>query len=166
MRLIASSGGALAANLSDAGCGGARWRESRARAGEAERQRGRVKSGAPRAQQMKAGAWKRWQAVVAVQRASPAHGRHAAVAPWRGRDATRENGVAQRWGRPDAGAGLGQTRGARAAGAAAGRAGFGRGLRKEAATRERRKAFFNFLFSRKFQIAVFKYPFEQENYFF
>ena len=112
MRLIAGSGGALAAILSGGGCGGARWRESRARAGETERQRGRVKSGAPRAQQMKAGAWKRRQAVAAARWASSVHGRHAAVAPWRGQDTTRENGAAQRWGRPDAALGWAE-RGAR-----------------------------------------------------
>ena len=54
----------------------------------------------------------------------------------------------------------------RGAGAVAGRAGFGRGPRSEAAARERIETLFNFLFSRKFQIAVFKYPFEQENDFF
>ena len=51
-------------------------------------------------------------------------------------------------------------------GAVAGRAGFGRGPRSEAAARERIETLFNFLFSKKFQIAVFKYPFEQENDFF
>ena len=75
--------------------------------------------------QKKARAWRARQAVATARQASPVHGRHAAVAPWRGRDATRGNGTAQRWGRPDAalgwarrGAGLGQTPGARAASAA------------------------------------------------
>jgi len=67
---------------------------------------------AQRLQQMKAGAWERMQAVAAARRASTAHGRHAAVAPWRGRDATRGNGAAQRWGRPDAALGWAK-RGAR-----------------------------------------------------
>ena len=34
--------------------------------------------------------------MAATRRASPAHGHHAAVALWRGRDATRGNGAAQR----------------------------------------------------------------------
>jgi len=64
--------------------------------------------------------------------------------------AARENrrGAAQR--RPDARAGLGRTRGVRAAGAVAGRAGFGRGPRKEAAARERRNHFSQFPFLRNF----------------
>ena len=83
-----------------------------------------------------------------------------------GRDAAHGNGAAQRGGRPCARGGLSRTRGGRAAGAVAGRAGFDRGPRSEAAARERIETLFNFLFSRKFQIAVFKYPFEQENDFF
>ena len=50
-------------------------------------------------------------------------------------------GAAQR--RPDARAGLGRTRGVRAAGAVAGRAGFGRGPRSEAAAHERIETFFS-----------------------
>ena len=84
------------------------------------------------------------------------------------RDARERRGAAQRRpdatrGRPDAGAGLGRTRGARAVGTTAGRASFGRGPRREATARERRKHFSQFLFLRNFQIPVFKYHFEQEN---
>ena len=112
MRLIAGRGGALAANLSGGGCGGARWRESRARAGGAKRQRGRMEWRAQRLRQMKAGAWERTQAVAAARRASTAHGCHAAVAPWRGRDATRGNGRGAALGRPDVALGWAE-RGAR-----------------------------------------------------
>ena len=94
------------------GCGGARWRESRARAGGAARQRGRMEWRAQRLRQMKAGAWERTQAVAATRRASTVHGRHAAVAPWRGRDATRGNGRGAALGRPDAALGWAE-RGAR-----------------------------------------------------
>ena len=60
---------------------------------------------------MKAGAWKLRQAVAAARRASPAHGRHAAVALWRwsGRGARERRGAARRqavharWAGPDAG---------------------------------------------------------------
>ena len=45
-------------------------------------------------------------------------------------------------------------------------AGFGWRARSEAAARERRETIFQILFSRNFQISVFKYPFEQENDFF
>ena len=45
-------------------------------------------------------------------------------------------------------------------------AGFGWRARSEAAARERRETLFQILFSRNFQISVFKYPFEQENDFF
>ena len=47
--------------------------ERRSSAGVSER--------AHRLRQMKAGAWERVQAVAAVRRATPAHGRHAARAP-------------------------------------------------------------------------------------
>jgi len=45
---------------------------------------------------MKAGTWKRRQAVAAARRASPAHGRHAVVALWRCQYAARGNGVVRR----------------------------------------------------------------------
>ena len=45
-------------------------------------------------------------------------------------------------------------------------AGFDWRARSEAAARERRETIFQILFSRNFQISVFKYPFEQENDFF
>ena len=61
---------------------------------------------------MKAGAWEWTQAVAVARRASPAHGRHAAVTPWRGRDATRGNGRGAALGRPDAALGWAE-RGAR-----------------------------------------------------
>ena len=67
---------------------------------------------------------------------------------WSGRDA-------REWARRSAGqagrgARLGRTRGAREAGAAAGRAGFGHGQRREAAARERRNHFSQFPFLRNF----------------
>jgi len=62
--------------------GGARrlreWRGGRELgAGEAERQRGRVKWGAQQGQQMKASMWRARQAGAAARRASLAHGGHA-----------------------------------------------------------------------------------------
>ena len=70
------------------------WRGRRAAAGGFAGALGRLR-------QMKAGAWEQTQAVAAARRASPAHGRPAAVAPWRGRDATRGNGRGAALGRPD-----------------------------------------------------------------
>ena len=98
--------------------------------------------------------WRARQAVAAARRASPAHGCHAAVALWRwsGRDARERRGAARR--QAVHGAGLRRTRGAREAGAAAGRAGFGRGPRNKAAAREKRKAFFKLCFQE-----IFKYQF-------
>jgi len=98
---------------------------------------------------MKAGAWEQTLACGDAWWALPAHGRDAAGALCRGRDAARANDVVQRdrqarrargWAGPRRG-GL-----AREAGAAAGRASFGRGPRSEAAARERRKAFFKLCF--------------------
>ena len=93
---------------------------------------------------MKAGAWKRRQAVAAARWASPAHGRHAAVALWRVGTARRstEAGRAREVGWARRGAGERQAR-----------------WQAEPASAVGREA-------RKFQIAVFKYPFEQENDFF
>ena len=107
--------------------------------------------------QKKARAWRARQAVAAAWRASPAHGRHAAVALWR----WSGRGAAQRGGRPCARAGLGQ--GERSAGWHDAWAGFGWRARKEATARERRKHFSKFLFLINFQISIFKYHFEQEN---
>ena len=100
---------------------------------------------------MKAGAWERTQASCDARRALPAHGRHAAGALCRGRDAAWANGAVQRGRQAIRARGwAGPRRGGLAweAGAAAGQAGFGRGPRSEAAARERRKALFNYVFNK------------------
>ena len=146
------SGGVGGELVARAGAAGAA--SERAGGGMRRRQRGRAEEGA----RVEGEAGHGYRTVGVAGAWSPRGGRALTRS---GRDARERRGATQR--RPDAGAGLGRTRGARAAGAAAGRAGFGRGPRREATARERRKHLSQFLFLRNFQIPVFKYHFEQEN---
>jgi len=95
---------------------------------------------------MKAGAWERTQVVAAAWRASPVHGRHAAVAPWRGQDTMRGNGRGAALGRPDAALGWAErgARGRRALLQAGPASAVGREGRRRPAKRE--NIFLNFHF--------------------
>ena len=155
------SGGVGGELVARAGAAGAA--SERAGGGMRRRQRCRAEGGA----RVEAEAGRGCRAVGVAGAWSPRGGRALTRS---GRDARERRGAAQRrpdvaLGRPDAALGWAE-RGARergGGGAATVRAGFGRGPRREATARERRKHFSQFLFLRNFQIPVFKYHFEQEN---